>query len=1276
AVDGEATGPFPFPKADLPPPLTSLRILEHAPIATRQAFGDWLSLFRNAAPYIASFRGGTVVVHVPSFLLDDDRHSDFKGLMEDVAFCSLLGLKMVLVSSIENRLLRRILDSKSSVSQLGMKVGNSLRDIVIDEQAIQFAKQEAGFARVEVESSLSAGFEKRSPSQSNPTASAGLFPVRGAVSVISSTNFFSASPMGIRGGVDCKYAGVVRSVNVDLLTRQLQEGDIVSITPLGSSPSGEVFFVPSEQLAAQVATKLQAIKLVYITSGQTLMDDRNGRVMAGMQVHDARAFLKYLDEGGAETYPKEDQESEWFQEFVRYLRLLVASVSPKGVRRGHLVDPAPGLLLQEFYTTDGSGTCVAQDLYQGLGRAKIADAGPIWELLFEDAQSRGGATPEVTEIEVSCAGGEFFVWRRDEVILGCGQLVAHTSPKGADGRGNELVAELRHLAASEDAFTLNAPALFAYAERAAVLGGASMLVAQGSQEGCCLAGKIAMLHLAQGKIAMLHFAQGYLDLVPLHGVPCVMCSWMHLCHKSLLKSVLATADVAKQPLQDLEQECNLMRRCCLAGKIAMLHFAQGYLDLVPLHGVLCVMCSWMHLSHKSLLKSILATADVAKQPLQDLGQECNLMRRCCLAGKIAMLHFAQGYLDLVPLHGVLLCVTGLPPGVRERGGETSSSDRALGVKALLGPRSRRRDFGAGGASARDWEHVVEHPAVGSRTPAQVEDWRTQNSVLILEGWSVPKPVLAFEEAGFPDWAVEVLRSQRLKEPTAVQAQTWPLVALGRDVVAIAETGVGKTLAYAVPLLVRAAHAAHLVAQRRQRPWQERASTQPAGLIVVPTLELAAQVRAVLLPLAVAGNVRVVDSFNGGRACGHETLLDPELESSVVVTTPSRLAQWLSISVADEDEEDLIRQLPMIVIDEADAVIESDQAALLSALPGRRQLLLFSATWPDSAAKLAERHLQPETVLLHVGAPGGLTACRSVIQHFEVCAALAKPQMLLSALKCCSERPGTVLVFCNSNETVEEVLSMLREQEDSSLSGAQGIHSGMTQAERTALLEELGSGKGPPLLVATSLVGRGHDFPKVKLVLNYDMPPTLVEYIHRVGRCGRMGGRGFSQTLLTSEDLIQARSLVWMLELTGQAVPPLLAKAARSWLDILERVDPEAYARLPMAERQCSRGFSRSSGPAPHWGLSRFDSQGSRDEAPPSASLTGSWEKYKPGRQMAAARTSARPVVRGQVERRLPGSCRRAVTAATANPSGTWDNYRPLMQPRRRLPANSLVPPEE
>ncbi|CAE8739842.1 unnamed protein product, partial [Polarella glacialis] len=171
-------------------------------------------------------------------------------------------------------------------------------------------------------------------------------------------------------------------------------------------------------------------------------------------------------------------------------------------------------------------------------------------------------------------------------------------------------------------------------------------------------------------------------------------------------------------------------------------------------------------------------------------------------------------------------------------------------------------------------------------------------------------------------------------------------------------------------------------------------------------------------------------------------------------------------------------------------------------------------------------------------------------------------------------------------------------------------------------------------------------------------------------------RGFSQTLLTSEDLIQARSLVWMLELTGQAVPPLLAKAARSWLDILERVDPEAYARLPMAERQCSRGFSRSSGPAPHWALSRFDSQGSRDEAPPSASLTGSWEKYKPGRQMAAARTSARPVVRGQVERRLPGSCRRAVTAATANPLGTWDNYRPLMQPMRRLPANSLVPPEE
>lgn len=464
----DSAGPFFFPKADVPMPLQSVRLKAPGQVRAREAFGDWLSLFRNAAPYMAAFRGGTVVVHVPSRMLDEDMQEAFKGVMEDVAFCSLLGLKVVLVMSIETRVLRR-LEAKAGqkITAGGVIVGNRLTGITIDEKALNIAKQEAGSARVEVESALGAGFEKRSSSSGGNSTSAGLFPVRGAVSVISSTNFFTASPMGVREGKDQQYAGLVRSVNADLMERQLQEGDIVLLTPIGASPGGDVFFVSSEQLAASVAKKLQAIKLVYLSRGQVLVDTRENKIVAGMQAHDARHLLEHL-KMGSHDYPEEERQSEWFCDFVRVLELLVLSVCPKGVLRGHLVDPFPGSLLQEFFTTDGSGTCVAQDLYQGLGRANVADASLIQELFAEEQLEQ----LDINAIQACCAAGEFFVWRRDELILGCGQLVAH---KAASGTG-QLIAELRYLRAVEGAFSVHAPALFAYAERAAVLGGAMLLV--------------------------------------------------------------------------------------------------------------------------------------------------------------------------------------------------------------------------------------------------------------------------------------------------------------------------------------------------------------------------------------------------------------------------------------------------------------------------------------------------------------------------------------------------------------------------------------------------------------------------------------------------------------------------------------------------------------------------------------------------------------------------------------------------------------------------------
>lgn len=474
---GEKLPVFPFPEADLPWQLEYIRVEGPSDMPQRKTRGDWLSLFRNAAPYIAAFRGGSVVVHVPSFLLEPRHRKDFKGLMEDVAFCSLLGLRMVIVSSIESRILTQIGATAVSGASEPMRRGPQ-GSFVVDEAALGVAKQEAGFARVEVESALSAGFQKRSFSASDHASgegagteavSAGIFPLRGAVSVISSMNLFSAAPIGVVDGVDYRYAGVCRSVNVDLLERRLADGDIVSLTPLGASPSGEVFFVSSEHLAAEVARKLNALKLVYITRGQRLIDSRDQTVIAGMQVHNAQDLGRHLLGSGASAYPADVRESEWFGDFLRHLKLLVSAVSSGGVQRGHLVDPAPGMLLQEFYTTDGSGTVVAQDVYQGLGCATPGDAEGILKLLEADAARRLAphAGIDAEEVAAGCTRGEFFVWRRDEVVLGCGQLV------WADRTG---VAELRQFAIDDGFSSTHAPALLAYAARAAIAGGAYLLV--------------------------------------------------------------------------------------------------------------------------------------------------------------------------------------------------------------------------------------------------------------------------------------------------------------------------------------------------------------------------------------------------------------------------------------------------------------------------------------------------------------------------------------------------------------------------------------------------------------------------------------------------------------------------------------------------------------------------------------------------------------------------------------------------------------------------------
>jgi amino-acid N-acetyltransferase len=138
-------------------------------------------------------------------------------------------------------------------------------------------KEVSGFVRYEVESSLARGFRGR-PGQSG-------------INVVSGNFFYSAKPLGVRDGVDYKFTGEVRRVEVENLKQRLQGGDLIMLTSLGYSPSGEVFNVPSESLAADVAAKLQASKLIYLTEGESLIDNRSGKTIQSFRLAQAMAFL-------------------------------------------------------------------------------------------------------------------------------------------------------------------------------------------------------------------------------------------------------------------------------------------------------------------------------------------------------------------------------------------------------------------------------------------------------------------------------------------------------------------------------------------------------------------------------------------------------------------------------------------------------------------------------------------------------------------------------------------------------------------------------------------------------------------------------------------------------------------------------------------------------------------------------------------------------------------------------------------------------------------------
>ncbi|KAE8454067.1 RNA-dependent ATPase [Mollisiaceae sp. DMI_Dod_QoI] len=376
-------------------------------------------------------------------------------------------------------------------------------------------------------------------------------------------------------------------------------------------------------------------------------------------------------------------------------------------------------------------------------------------------------------------------------------------------------------------------------------------------------------------------------------------------------------------------------------------------------------------------------------------------------------------------------------------------------------------------------------------------------------------------------------------PTPIQAAAWPFLFAGRDVIGVAETGSGKTMAFAVPC-VRGI----LALPENQRNKGARA------VIVSPTRELAMQSYEQIMQLAKISGLRAVCVYGGVPKDEQRKALKT---ADIVVATPGRLNDLINEGCAD------LSKARYVVLDEADRMLdkgfEEEIRKIINTTPalGQRQTLMFTATWPESVRTLAATFMT-DPVRINIGdnPDGDLRANTRIVQKVEVVDPRNKEFRLLQLLKqyqSGAQKDDRILVFALYKKEATRVEGFIR----SKGYRVAGIHGDLSQEQRTRSLESFKQGK-TPILVATDVAARGLDIPAVKLVINCTFPLTVEDYVHRIGRTGRAGKEGLAITLFTEHDKAQSGALINVLKAANQEVPADLLKFGTT----VKRKEHEAY----------------------------------------------------------------------------------------------------------------------
>ncbi len=402
----------------------------------------------------------------------------------------------------------------------------------------------------------------------------------------------------------------------------------------------------------------------------------------------------------------------------------------------------------------------------------------------------------------------------------------------------------------------------------------------------------------------------------------------------------------------------------------------------------------------------------------------------------------------------------------------------------------------------------------------------------------------FDNLGISLQVLQILQKMKIVTPTPIQHKSIPAAIEGKDVLGIAQTGTGKTLAFGIPLVERLNH------------------TKGKALVLLPTRELALQAAETFHRIGHAFQLKCAVLIGGESMYGQ--IQELRRNPRIIIATPGRLIDHL------QERRVQLNDIKVLVLDEADRMLDMGFAPqlnqILKTVPKERQTLLFSATMPPSILKMASTYM---TLPLRVEvAPAGSTLA-GIEQEIFIIPQESKLSLLEKLLQ---EYKGTVLVFSRTKYGAKKIAHILKVMGHRSSE----IHSDRSQSQRRESLAGFKSGKYR-VLVATDIAARGIDVNNIELVVNFDLPDNSEDYVHRIGRTGRAGKKGKAVSFVTPQQKYEIRVIEKLIRktITVSKLPELdLKKTPMPKADPREKSEVTVRPRSPHAPRGGRREESR------------------------------------------------------------------------------------------------------